>query len=137
MNQTARTISELIAGDYGKTVLIGGKVYVMKAPAIKVIARATKHFSQVDLPENAKVDDLLEAVACQTGHIIKGLSYLVVGDVVDYKLQSKRIAEEMRHGTLEEVCTAFQVAIDLIAGRDFFVVASSAQGLANLIVRSR
>lgn len=95
MNQTARTISELIAGDYGKTVLIGGKVYVMKAPAIKVIARATKHFSQVDLPENAKVDDLLEAVSSQTGHIIKGLSYLVVGDVADYKLQSKRIAEEM------------------------------------------
>lgn len=109
----------------------------MKAPAIKVIARATKHFSQVELPENAKVDDLLEAVASQTGHITKGLAYLVVGNVPDYELQSKRIVEEMQHGTLEEVCTAFQVAIDLIAGRDFFVVASSAQGLANLIVRSR
>lgn len=134
MDETAKTISELIAGDYCKTVVIGGKVYVMKAPAIKVIARATKHFSQVDLPDNAKVADLMGVVSGQIGHIVKGLSYLIVGNVPDYELQSKRAVEEMQHGTHEEICVAFQVAIDLIAGRDFFVVASSAVGLATMIV---
>lgn len=125
----------MIAGDYCTTVVIGGKVYVMKAPVIKVIARATKYFSQVDLPEHAKVADLMDAVAGQIGHITKGLSYLIVGDVPEYELQSKRVVEEMQYGTHAELCVAFQVAIDLIAGRDFFVVASSAKGLATMIVR--
>lgn len=125
----------MIAGDYCKTVVVGGKVYLMKAPAIKVIARATKYFSQVELPENAKVADLMNAVAGQMGHITKGLSYLIVGDAPEYELQSKRVVEEMQHGTHAELCAAFQVAIDLIAGRDFFVVASSAKGLATMIVR--
>lgn len=125
----------MIAGDYCKTVVIGGKVYVMKAPTIKVIARATKYFSQVDLPEHAKVADLMGAVAGQVGHITKGLSYLIVGDTPEYELQSKRVVEEMQNGTHAELCAAFQVAIDLIAGRDFFVVASSAKGLATMIVR--
>lgn len=125
----------MIAGDYCKTVVVGGKVYLMKAPAIKVIARATKYFSQVELPENAKVADLMNAVAGQIGYITKGLSYLIVGDVPEYELQSKRVVEEMQHGTHAELCAAFQVAIDLIAGRDFFVVASSAKGLATMIIR--
>lgn len=135
MDQTAKNISELIIGDYCKTVVIGSKVYVMKAPTIKVIARSTKYFSQVDLPEHAKVADLMDAVAGQIWHIIKGLSYLIVGDVPEYELQSKRVVEEMQHGTHAELCAAFQVAIDLIAGRDFFVVASSAKGLATMIIR--
>lgn len=125
----------MIAGDYCKTVVVGGKVYLMKAPAIKVIARATKYFSQVELPQNAKVADLMDAVAGQMGHITKGLSYLIVGDVPEYELQSKRVVEEIQNGTHAELCAAFQVAIDLIAGRDFFVVASSAKGLATMIVR--
>lgn len=125
----------MIAGDYCKTVVVGGKVYLMKAPAIKVIARATKYFSQVELPENAKVADLMNAVAGQMGYITKGLSYLIVGDAPEYELQSKRVVEEMQHGTHAELCAAFQVAIDLIAGRDFFVVASSAKGLATMIIR--
>ena len=135
MNEASKNISELLCGTYCRTIAIGGKVYVMKAPAIKVIARATKYLSLVKVPENATVQDMLKEVSNQSEHIIKGLSYLVAGDVSDYGLQSQKLVEAMRSGTYEELCSAFLVAFELIAGRDFFGLCQLGTELAKVVTR--
>lgn len=137
MNEAAKNISELLSGDYGKTIVVGGKIYVIKAPVIKVMARATKYFADVDVPENVTVQEMMKIVSAHTTNIIKGLSYLIVGNVKDYELQSEKVAEKMQSGTKEELCSAFLVAFELIMGRDFFAVCQLAMELAKLMTRPK
>lgn len=135
MNEASKNISELLSGTYSRTIVIGGKVYVMKAPAIKVIVRATKYLSLVNIPENATVQDILKEVSEQSEHIIKGLSYLIVGDVHDYEFQSQILVKALRSGTYEELCSAFLVAFELIAGRDFFGLCQLGTELAKVVTK--
>lgn len=137
MNDVSKSISELLSDAYGKTITIGGRVYVVKAPSIKVIARATQYLSQVDLPEKATMQELMKVVLSNSDNLAKGLSYLAAGDTYDYKQKSDRFYKEMLSGTHEELLQAYMIAFELIAGRDFFQCASLAMELAKLIVRPR
>lgn len=137
MNEAVKNVSELLSGSYGKTIIVASKVHVIKAPAIKVIARATQYLSKVDIPENASIAKTMEAVSDHSENIVRGLSYLVVGDVSDYEDKAADVAESLRSGNHAELYSAFLVAFELIIGRDFFVVASSAMELAQLIVKSK
>ena len=60
MSEVSKNISELLSGTYGKAIVVGGTVYVIKAPSIKVIMRATQYLSKVDLPENGTVRELMK-----------------------------------------------------------------------------
>lgn len=137
MNKVSKSISELLSDTYGKTITIGGRVYVVKAPSIKVIARAAQYLSQVDLPEKASMQDLMKVVLLNSDNLVKGLSYLVAGDTYDYKQKADRYYKGMLSGTHEELLQAYMIAFELIAGRDFFQCASLAMELAKLIVRPR
>lgn len=137
MNEASKNVSLLLSGNYGKTIEVGGKIYVVKAPVIKVMTRSAKHFAEVDVPENVTMQEMMKIVSEHTTNIIKGLSYLIVGDVKDYELQSEKVAEKMQSGTKEELCSAFLVAFELIMGRDFFVVCQLAMELAKLMTRPK
>ena len=126
MSEVSKNISELLSGTYGKAIVVGGTVYVIKAPSIKVIMRATQYLSKVDLPENGTVRELMKVAPANLENIVKGLSFLVVGDVPNYLSGSK-----------EELLQAYFVAFELITGRDFFVVCQLAMELANLIVKPK
>lgn len=135
MNEAVKNISELLSGAYGKSIVIGGKVYVIKAPVIKVIARATTYLSLVNIPESGTVQNILKEVSEQSEYIIKGLSYLVAGDVNDYELQSEKLVEAMQSGTSKELCSAFLVAFELIAGCDFFGLCQLGTELAKVVTK--
>ena len=137
MNKAVKTMSDLLVGDYCKTIIVGGKVFVLKAPAIKVIARITKYFSLIDIPMDADIKEMMKITSEHSDNIVKGLSCLIVGDVDGYELKSEKVAEELRSGTHEELCSALIVAFNLITGKDFFQCASSAMELANLIVKPK
>uniref|UniRef100_UPI000D1111AD hypothetical protein n=1 Tax=Parabacteroides pacaensis TaxID=2086575 RepID=UPI000D1111AD len=183
MNKATKDLSELLQGSYCKTILIGGKVYVMKAPSIKVITRAAKHLSLVSVSKDftiseimqavsehseniakglsmkapsikvitraAKhlslvsvskdftISEIMQAVSEHSENIAKGLSYLVVGDIDDYEARSEEVYEAMISGTHEELYTAFLVAFELIAGRDFFGLCQLAMELAQMITKPR
>lgn len=137
MNDAVKTMSDLLAGDYCKTIIVGGKVFVMKAPTIKVIARTTRDFSLVDIPKEAEIKDMMKIASENSDNIVKGLSYLIVGDVDGYERKAAKVAEELRSGTHEELFSALIVAFNLITGKDFFQCASLAMELANLIVKPR
>lgn len=49
MNQAAKTVSDALLGLDFKNVEIGGIVYTIKPPTIKVICRAIHHFSNIAL----------------------------------------------------------------------------------------
>ncbi|WP_301704066.1 hypothetical protein [uncultured Parabacteroides sp.] len=137
MSEVAKNISELLSGTYGKTIIVGGKVYVIKAPAIKVIMRATRFLSKVNLPENGTMQELMEIVSVNLENIVKGLSYLVTGDVPDYQEKAESLERQMLSGSKEELLQAYFVAFELITGRDFFVVCQLAMELANLTVKPK
>lgn len=137
MNEAVKNISELISGTYGKTIVVGGKVYIIKAPAIKVIMRATQYLNKVDLPENGTMQELIKIISANLDNIIKGLSFLVVGDVSGCQKKAKRIRKQMLSGSKEELLQAYFVAFELITGRDFFAVCQFAMELANLTVKPK
>lgn len=137
MSEVAKNISELLSGTYGKTIIVGGKVYVIKAPAIKVIMRATRFLSKVNLPENGTMQELMEIVSVNLENIVKGLSYLVTGDVPDYQEKAESLERQMLSGSKEELLQACFVAFELITGRDFFVVCQLAMELVNLTVKPK
>ena len=72
MSEVSKNISELLSGTYGKAIVVGGTVYVIKAPSIKVIMRATQYLSKVDLPENGTVREFNEGCSCQFGEYRQG-----------------------------------------------------------------
>ena len=137
MNEATKNVSELLFGTYGKTIIVGGKVYVIKAPAIKVIMRATQYLSKVDLPENGTVRELMKVAPVNLENIVKGLSFLVVGDVPNYQKRAESLERQMLSGSKEELLQAYFVAFELITGRDFFVVCQLAMELANLTVKPK
>lgn len=137
MNEAVKTMSDLLVDNYCKTVLVGGKVFVIKAPAIKVIVRVTRYLSLVEIPKDVSVNEMLKITSEQSENIVKGLSYLVAGDVEDYEQKATEAAEELQSGTHEELYSAFLVAFNLITGKELFQCASLAMELANLIVRPK
>lgn len=137
MNETVKNISDLLSGTYGKTIVVGGKVYIIKAPAIKVIMRATRYLSKVHLPENGTVQELMKIVSGNLENIVKGLSCLVTGDVTDYQERAESVQRQMLSGSKEELLQAYFVAFELITGRDFFAVCQLAMELANLTVKPK
>lgn len=137
MNEAAKNISELLSGSYSKTVVVGGKVYVIKAPAIKVITRATMYLSLVDISDGITMAEMIKIVSEHSENIAKGLSYLIAGDVKAYEDESEKVFRQILSGTHEELCSAFLVAFELIAGRDFFQCAGSVMELANMIAKTR
>ena len=137
MSEVSKNISELLSGTYGKAIVVGGTVYVIKAPSIKVIMRATQYLSKVDLPENGTVRELMKVAPANLKNIVKGLSFLVVGDVPNYQKRAESLERQMLSGSKEELLQAYFVAFELITGRDFFVVCQLAMELANLIVKPK
>lgn len=47
MNQAAKTVSDALLGLDFMNVEIGGMVYTIKPPTIKIICRAIHHFSNI------------------------------------------------------------------------------------------
>jgi len=88
MSEVSKNISELLSGTYGKAIVVGGTVYVIKAPSIKVIMRATQYLSKVDLPENGTVRELMKVAPVNLENIVKGLSLLVMSRIIKKELKA-------------------------------------------------
>lgn len=137
MSEATKNISELLSGTYGKTIVVGGTMYVVKAPSIKVIMRSIQYLGKVNLPEDGSMKKTMKSVSSNLKSVVKGLSLLVVGDVPDYQERTEKVEEQMLSGTKEELLQAYIVVLELITGRDFFVVCQLAMELANLTVRRK
>ena len=65
MNKAANIVAESLIGDRSVTIVIKGEGYTVYPPTIKVLLRAIKSLSKVDVPDKANwIEALL--TQCQT-----------------------------------------------------------------------
>jgi len=83
MNQAAKTVSDALLGLDFMNVEIGGMVYTIKPPTIKIICRAIHHFSNIAL----RGDNIMEAIKElpeATEDMLKGISCFICGNDSTY-----------------------------------------------------
>ena len=66
--------------------------------------RATQYLSKVDLPENGTVRELMKVAPVNLENIVKGLSFLVVGDVPNYQKRAESLERQMLQVLKKNYC---------------------------------
>lgn len=132
MNEAANLIAESILGKYFATFRIGGKVYTVYPPSIKLICRAISHFSKIEMREDHTTFSVVSEIPQNVPHLLKGLSVLIAGDVWNWRWKSRKVCKQLESGTNKELKEALQAAINTIGGADFFVSASWGMSVATM-----
>ena len=105
MNQAAKIVSDALLGMDFKNVEIGGIVYTIKPPTIKIICRAIRHFSNIGMTG----DNILEAInelPEATEDMLKGISCFICGSV--------DLVNALENGTFEEIKEALEVCFSMM-----------------------
>ena len=101
MNQAAKTVSDALLGLDFMNVEIGGMVYTIKPPTIKIICRAIHHFSNIGMTGD-NVMEAIKELPEATEDMLKGISCFICG--------SEELADNLENGTFEEVRNALEVS---------------------------
>lgn len=115
MNQAAKIVSDALLGMDFKNVEIGGIVYTIKPPTIKLICRAIRHFSNIGMTG----DNILEAInelPEATEDMLKGISCFICGSV--------DLVNALENGTFEEIKEALEVCFSMMDISAFQCVSS-------------
>ena len=81
MNQAAKTVSDALLGLDFMNVEIGGMVYTIKPPTIKIICRAIHHFSNIGMTGD-NVMEAIKELPEATEDMLKGISCFIWGMIV-------------------------------------------------------
>ena len=115
MIQAAKIVSDALLGMDFKNVEIGGIVYTIKPPTIKIICRAIRHFSNIGMTG----DNILEAInelPEATEDMLKGISCFICG--------SGDLVNTLENGTFEEIKEALEVCFSMMDISAFQCVSS-------------
>ena len=115
MNQASKIVSDALLGMDFKNVEIGGVVYTIKPPTIKVICRAIHHFSNVGM-EGDNIVEAIKVLPEVIEDMLKGISCFICG--------SEELAENLENGTFEEIRNALEVCFSLMDISAFQCVSS-------------
>lgn len=115
MNQGAKIVSDSLLGLDFKNVEIGGVVYTIKPPTIKVICRAIRNFSTVDM-QGDNITEALTQLPEATDGLLKGLSCFICGN--------EKMARALENGTFEEIKNALEVCFSMMDISAFQCVSS-------------
>ncbi|WP_349842864.1 hypothetical protein [Bacteroides fragilis] len=115
MNQAAKIVSDSLLGLDFKNVVIGDGVYTIKPPTIKIICRAIRHFSTVDMKGENIVEAMKEIPELTEG-LLNGLSCFICGN--------EKLAKALENGTFEEVKDALEVCFSMVDISAFQCVSS-------------
>lgn len=115
MNQAAKIVSDSLLGLDFKNVVIGDVVYTIKPPTIKIICRAIRHFSTVDIKGENIVEAMKEIPELTEG-LLNGLSCFICGN--------EKLAKALENGTFEEVKDALEVCFSMVDISAFQCVSS-------------
>lgn len=107
MNATKIISSAVIGYDFRK-VVVAGKLYLIYPPTIHRLAGAAYWLSLTEDVENFK--GLLKELSALK-NICNALSFLINGD--------ESLAEELQHGSPEEVLSAIEAGFELISPQNF------------------
>ena len=115
MNQASKIVSDALLGMDFKNVEIGGVVYTIKPPTIKVICRAIHHFSNVGM-EGDNIMEAIKELPEATEDMLKGISCFICGN--------DSLVKALENGTFEEVKDALEVCFSMMDISAFQCVSS-------------
>lgn len=132
MRNGAQVVSDAILGEDLKYVSIGGEVYSIKPPSIRTILKAIKHLTKVRLESEkyTKVNIMAEYER-NTKHIAMALAILISPK------KPKKYAKRFLDGTYAELLTAYNTAVLMMGGDDFFALAQLAKSLQKMAARPK
>lgn len=115
MNQAAKIVSDSLLGLDFKNVEIGGMIFTIKPPTIKVICQAIRYFSTVDMSGTTIVEAINNIPNVSDG-LLKGLSCFICGN--------ENMVKVLEGGTFEEVKDALEVCFSMVDTSAFQCVSS-------------
>ena len=105
LNQAAKIVSDALLGLDFKNVEIGGVVYTIKPPTIKVICSAIHHFSNIGMTG----DNIMEAIKKLPGatdDMLKGISCFICGN--------ENMAKALENGTFDEIKEVLEICFSMM-----------------------
>ena len=144
----AKVVADAVLGEDLKFVTIGKEVYAIKPPSIKVILSAIRYLTKVKLGgDNHTKVSILSEYPKNTGHITRALAVLINGKddrhfavpLVKHLFgrKTEKLAKKLENGTFHEILTAYQYAIQMMGGDDFFALAQLAKNLQKVAARPK
>lgn len=115
MNQAAKIVSDSLLGLDFENVEVGGVMYTIKPPTIKVICQAIRYFSTVEMSGNTIVE-AINSIPNITDGLLKGLSCFICGN--------ESMAKALENGTFEEMKNALEVCFSMMDTSAFQCVSS-------------
>lgn len=115
MNQAAKIVSDALLGMDFKNVGIGGMIYTIKPPTIKVICRAISHFSKIGM-EGDNIMEAIKELPEATEDMLKGISCFICGN--------EDLTKDLKNGTFEEIKNALEVCFSMMDISAFQCVSS-------------
>lgn len=124
-NEAAKEITRALLGVDFKTVFLGGKAYTIHVPTAKIITRSLHEWADIDFNiENQTKASVVGQIPTNINPILRGLSFLIVGDVRWYRWKAWLLYRKLRWGTPtptnNEIYKALIVAVSLMGADDFF-----------------
>ena len=131
----AKVVADAILGEDLKFVTIGKEVYSIKPPSIEVILKAIRHLARVKLDEqNYTKVTILSEYDKNTEYITRALAILITGE--DNR-KTKKVAKKLVKGTYHELLLAYNAAVHMMGGDDFFALAQLAKNLQKVAARPK
>ena len=115
MNQAAKIVSDALLGMDFKNVEIGGMIYTIKPPTIKVICRAIRHFSNIGM-DGDNIMEAIKELPKATEDMLKGISCFICGN--------EDLTKDLENGTFEEIKNALEVCFSMMDISAFQCVSS-------------
>lgn len=128
-------VADAILGEDLKFVTIGKEVYSIKPPSIEVILKAIRHLARVKLDkQNYTKVTILSEYDKNTEYITRALAILITGE--DNR-KTKKVAKKLVKGTYHELLLAYNAAVHMMGGDDFFALAQLAKNLQKVAARPK
>lgn len=127
MNQAAKIVSDALLGLDFKNIEIGGIVYTIKPPTIKVICRAIHYFSNIGMTGDNIVEAIKELPEA-TEDMLKGVSCFICGN--------EGLSKVLKNGTFEEIKEALEICFSMM-DISAFQCASSMRNVSMLAAKPK
>jgi hypothetical protein len=127
MSKAAKLVSSAIIGADVAIVVINSKQYVIQPPTIHRLAGCISVLTRFELSDEPTLAELLGKFDDKS--LSEALSWLIKGD--------GSLAEELSHGTYEEVLNGVSKGISLISAQVFYQAVSLARSVALLAARPK
>ena len=128
-------MADAVLGEDIKFVSIGKEAYGIKPPSIEIILRAIRHLSNVRLASESYTRvNIIAEYPQNTKHITRALAVLILGK--DGR-KAKKLSKTLMRGTYHELLVAYNFAIQMMGGDDFFALAQLAKSLLKVAARPK